>query len=280
MTCANADKGNFGMTDITIEDDFEPQKIVISGQCFRAKDLGDKGCRFITGNDIVYIKKLSDKKFDISCSKEEWTTIWHPYFDLSKDYFRIAERSLGLHPFTDRAIEAGRGLRILRQEPWEMLISFIISQRKNIPAISRSIEALCEKFGSPIDDGLFSFPTPKALAQASDEALRSCSLGYRAPYVSDAANMVLSGAIDPDRLDSLSDDALLKKLMEIKGVGIKVASCVALFAYGRYSCVPVDVWIKRAIEEDCGGVSPFPLFGENAGIIQQYVFYYERISHV
>ncbi len=269
------------MTDIKIKDDFDPEKIVISGQCFRTKSLSDARCMFITGSNILYIRKLSDCDFEISCDKKTWENVWAPYFDMDRNYSDIAKKAKGRHPFASRAIEAGCGLRILRQDPWEMLISFIISQRKNIPAISKSVEAICDKFGENISGtDIKSFPTPKALLKATASDLKECSLGYRVPYVQDAVLAVNSGAVDLNKISSMEDEALLHTLMSIKGVGIKVANCIALFAYGRMNCVPVDVWIKRVIDDKCGGQSPFPLFEGYAGIIQQYIFYYERLLHV
>lgn len=175
--------------------------------------------------------------------------------------------------FLTQAEQAGRGLRILRQDPWEMLITFIISQRKNIPAIRQAVEKLAVLYGHPVKEMLFTFPTPEELGSASEADLRAAGLGYRAPYVKDAADKVLSGELDLEALGKLDDEALFEKLMTVKGVGKKVANCICLFGFGRTSRAPVDVWIERAISL-CGGVDPFPAFGEYAGIMQQYAFYY------
>ena len=175
--------------------------------------------------------------------------------------------------FLTQAERAGRGLRILRQDPWEMLITFIISQRKNIPAIRLAVEKLAMLYGHPVNEMLFTFPTPEELGRASEADLRAAGLGYRAPYVKDAADKVLSGALDLEAMGKLGDEALFEKLISVKGVGKKVANCICLFGFGRTSRAPVDVWIERAITL-CGGVDPFPAFGEYAGIMQQYAFYY------
>jgi len=160
-----------------------------------------------------------------------------------------------------------------------MLLTFIISQRKSIPAIIKSVEALSEKYGHDIvteQESLRAFPSPEEMREATAEELTACGLGYRVKYILDAIHKVNSGELNLQSIAELPDNVLLEKLQAVMGVGIKVANCIALFAYGRTACVPVDVWIFRAIEKECGGISPFSLYGENAGIIQQYIFYYER----
>lgn len=158
-----------------------------------------------------------------------------------------------------------------------MLVTFIISQRKNIPAISKSVDHIAERYGRPIVtefETVHAFPTPEELSAASEEDLRGCSLGYRAPYVADAVRLVLSGELDLEAVAKLGDEELFEELKKVHGVGKKVANCICLFAYGRTGLVPVDVWIARAIEQECEGVDPFAAFGDDAGIIQQYVFFY------
>ncbi len=263
-----------------INDDFDLQKIYLSGQCFRMKVYEDGGYRLLSGEHFLYIRKTCENKFAVSCGEEEWNDIWAPYFDLSRNYSDIRKEEYGKSSFADEAMDFGKGIRVLKQDPWETLVTFIISQRKNIPAISRAVEALAAAYGHTLDTGyetVFSFPTPGELARSTEEELRGLSLGYRAPYVLDAVARVSQGQLDLDSLFSCDDDELLDKLQEVHGVGRKVANCVALFAYARMSCVPIDVWIARAIEEDCNGCSPFDLFGDNAGIIQQYIFFYERL---
>ncbi len=218
-----------------------------------------------------------ESEFEISCSEEEWNQIWHPYFDLDRDYSSVRRAALsGETSLIRNAAVSGRGIRVLRQDPWEMLITFIISQRKSIPAIAGSVEALCRTFGAKIrNEDIYAFPTPEALVKASDEELKSCALGYRLGYVKDAARKVAQGELDLEALDQLDDERLKNELMSVRGVGIKVANCVSLFGYGRCGCVPVDVWISRAIQQ-CEENDPFAAFGENGGIVQQYVFYHMK----
>lgn len=264
---------------IEIEDDFDLQKIALSGQCFRVRRFDDGTYRFVTGDSCIYIKDMGNRLFSVSSDRDEWEHVWRRYFDLDRCYRDIFDREYHKHPFVNKAMEFGRGLRILRQEPWEMLVTFLISQRKSIPAIAAAVERIAAQYGRCLStdlEELRAFPTPRELESVSKEDLEKCRLGYRAPYVFDAIQRTLSGTLDLQELTEKDDADLLEALQQVHGVGKKVANCVSLFAYGRTSCVPVDVWIARAIENECKGVSPFPLFHENAGIIQQYIFYYEK----
>ena len=267
--------------DITITDDFDLNKIIASGQCFRAKEIRKGLFRFITGEDVLYIQEKAPHRYDVSCNNQLWDTVWAPFFSLETDYSKIRKSVAGKHSFIDLAIHEGLGLRVLRQDPWEMLISFIISQRKTIPAISKSVNLMAEKFGTNITteyEEIKAFPSVSQLSGVCSEELCECALGYRTPYVLDAVRKVSSGEIKLEKLDTLNDDLLRQQLMQIRGVGPKVANCVCLFGYGRTGSVPVDVWIRRAIDNECSGQSPFEDYGATAGIIQQYVFYYEK-SH-
>lgn len=266
---------------VTIKDDFDLEKIIDSGQCFRGKCLEDGSYRFISGESVIYLRPEDREAgvYTVSCDRESWETTWFPFFDLERCYSEIAVLESGKHEFVDQAIAHGRGVRLIRQDPWEMLLTFIISQRKSIPAIIKSVEALSEKYGHDIvteQERLKAFPSPEEMKEATAEELAACGLGYRVKYILDAIQKVNSGELNLKAIAKLPDDVLPEKLQAVMGVGIKVANCIALFAYGRTACVPVDVWIFRAIEKECGGISPFSLYGENAGIIQQYIFYYER----
>ena len=205
--------------------------------------------------------------------------MWKPYFSLDRDYGAICRAAAGRDPFLDAAMLAGKGLRLLRQDPWEMLVTFIISQRKSIPAIAGAVEKLCERWGEPLKtrrETVFSFPAPERLKEAAEEELLACSLGYRTPYIADAVRRVASGQLDLEALREAGDEALLRQLMSVRGVGKKVAACVALYGYDRQALAPVDVWIRRAMEEQWGGRDPFGDYGEAAGLMQQYVFFYMR----
>ena len=264
---------------VEIPDDFDLEKIRLSGQCFRIRRFEDETFRFLTGGEVLYITPAGESTFEVSCSEEKWNRIWRPYFSLDLDYRTIRERAKGKNAFIDRAMDESAGLRVLRQDPWEMLVTFIISQRKSIPAIAGSVEMLSEKYGKRIRtdrETLCAFPSAEELKAAEMEDLLDCSLGYRARYVFDAVQRVNSGELDLEQIGCLDDNDLFTALQSICGVGKKVAECVCLFGYGRTGRAPVDVWIQRAIEEGCGGVNPFEQYGVYAGIIQQYMFFYQR----
>ena len=280
---------------IRIEDDFDLEKIMVSGQCFRARKMNTGACRFITGNHILYIREAGECEFECSCSEEEWAAVWHPYFDLDRDYRAVREKTCCENEFINHAVEMGQGIRVLRQDPWETLVTFIISQRKSIPSIAACVEKIARTAGVPVasdagvmeddsekrtgmEDGepVCRFPTPEEILAAGEERIAACGLGYRLPYVMRAAEKALT--IDFEALDLLDDEELFDTFTGFYGVGKKISNCVCLFAYGRVSRVPVDTWIDKVIREDCGGCDPFPGFGEVAGIIQQYVFYCARLE--
>ncbi|MCI7595124.1 MAG: DNA glycosylase [Lachnospiraceae bacterium] len=264
---------------VQITDDFDLKKIADSGQCFRIKAFPDGTYRFITGNQVLYIRKIEPELYDISCSEEIWNSVWYPYFDLDRSYSEIRKRIGPRDQYMLAAAENGRGIRILRQDPWEMLITFIISQQKTIPAIKAAVETLAVCYGSLAADStdkLYCFPTPWQLSVATEENLREYKLGYRAPYIMDAIRQVQGKQIDLYGLASRSDRKLFETLKQIAGVGDKVANCICLFAYGRTRLAPVDTWIKKVIDQKYKGKNPFPKYKDGAGIMQQYIFYYAQ----
>ena len=271
----------FEVTFLTAEihDSFDLEKICDSGQCFRTRTFEDGTVRFVSGEDVLYIRQETAHRYHLSCSEETWQRRWHAYFDLDRSYDELCQSVSDVQPLMTEAMHFGRGIRILRQDPWEMLLTFIISQRKSIPAIRTSVDKLCSAFGHRLEtdrEVLFTFPTPEELSGAGAEDLQNCALGYRTGYVLEAVRCVLTGQLDLHSLESQSDEQLLQSLMALHGVGLKVASCVGLFGYGHMGCVPVDVWIDRFIRQDCQGDSPFERFGPCAGIMQQYAFYYKK----
>ncbi|WP_181391568.1 DNA-3-methyladenine glycosylase family protein [Methanospirillum lacunae] len=199
------------------------------------------------------------------------------------------ETGIRIDELFESVASAGAGLRIIRQDPWECLISFICSQNSNIPTITKRISLLCERYGKPIGNTIFGFPSPADLARRGEEELRTCCTGYRAPYLAGTAQYVLR---DPDflsRLFNYSTQDAKDELMKLPGVGPKVADCILLFAYNRYEVVPVDVWIRNIIttlypevssrrcnRKECSynDIADFcrEYFGEYAGYAQQYFF--------
>ena len=209
--------------------------------------------------------------------EEDFEKVWKKYLSLDEDYDAI-DRSIvsAMVCDSDRrvmeaAVRCGAGIRILKQDPFECLISFIISQNNNIPRIKKIISALCEKYG---ENG--SFPTPEALEKAGEEGLFALKTGFRAGYIYDAARRIASGEIDLSAISAADLDNAEKQLCLIRGVGPKVSACVLLFGFGKTEAFPIDVWMKKSLERHFpGGFDPSRL-GKNAGIAQQYLFYYER----
>ncbi|MCF0105051.1 MAG: DNA-3-methyladenine glycosylase 2 family protein [Eggerthellaceae bacterium] len=271
------------MSCIAIKDDIDFRKIIDSGQVFTGCVLEEEKFLFITRKHFIVIKQMDEESYDISCQKKTWEEIWVPYFDLVTDYRKInhpliKELKSNRDEFLLNSLQFSRGIRILNQDPWEMLISFIISQRKGIPAIRTSIEKLSRFFGKQIyeceKDRFFLFPTPEALYKAQDSKLAQCALGYRLKYVKDAARAVHSKELDLNAISSLQDYELREALKTVSGVGDKVANCIMLFAYSRGNSVPVDTWINKIIEGQYSGKNPFFKYGKHAGLLQQYAFYF------
>lgn len=264
-----------------IRDDFDLNKIINSGQCFRALEIAPGIFRFISGRHVLYISHVKGMHYTISCSRYVWNHVWKPYFDLSFDYGALRNQIPAKDTFLTKAADYSKGIRILSQDPWEMLITFIISQRKSIPAIRSSVEKLCEKAGQKIEtpyESLYTFPTPEALCHLSLNDLRNCSLGYRAPYIYETAHLIRKHPHLLKEIKNVPDEELIAKLMEFPGVGIKVADCTALFGYHRTALAPIDVWIERVIDTCYQGNNPFPAYGKEAGILQQYLFYYAQTT--
>lgn len=265
--------------EIRISDDFDLKKIADSGQCFRPKEIETDVFRFIVGENILHMRKCDEGLFEVDCTEDVWERVWKNYFDLGTNYADIRrdiENFAAGKPYENilrEATEYGAGIRILRQDPFETLISFIISQRKNIPAIRTSVEKICQRFGRRVGD-VYLFPRVEEFSSATIENLTGLGLAYRKEYILDALENVTDGFLE--LLGTLSDEELVERLKTIRGVGDKVANCVALFAYHRVDRAPVDIWIKRAIENDFAGENIFDSFGKNAGILQQYIFYYKR----
>ena len=209
-----------------------------------------------------------------NASKED-EALWREYFDLDLDYGAVRRQISELHPVLKEASRYAPGIRILRQEPYEALCTFIISQNNNIKRIKGIVCRLCEHFGEPIDGG-FAFPTAEKMASLTPEDLAPLRAGFRARYLVDAAQKVASGEVVLENCRSLPYEDAQKELMKITGVGVKVADCTLLFGLHRIEAFPVDVWMKRALEVLFPGMSPSD-FGEYAGIAQQYIFHYSRM---
>ncbi|MBP3367988.1 MAG: DNA-3-methyladenine glycosylase 2 family protein [Clostridia bacterium] len=214
----------------------------------------------------------------IGSDARDFESIWCHYLALDTDYDEIDRAIVESIPDPrDRdemrkAVECGSGIRILRQDSFECLISFIISQNNNIPRIKKIITSLCEKYG---ENG--AFPTAEALSRAGVENIFALRTGFRAGYIYDAAEKVLSGEVDLAEIDACEDyDRAAEMLCRIKGVGPKVSACVLLFGFGKTEAFPIDVWMRRSLERHFTPEFDPAVLKKNAGIAQQYLFYYER----
>ncbi len=266
---------------LKVKDDFDLKKIADSGQCFRFNECAS-GYSAMALDKHLFIKKSDEDEYELSCTQKEYDSFWKNYFDMELCYSEIRSRvDEEEDPYLYNAAEYGQGIRILRQDPWEMLISFIISQRKNIPAIKASIEKLCAMVGNVVDEDnegnkYYAFPTPDQLAALRIEDLSACSLGYRDKYVQRVAADVASGLVDLKSWEKLSDEELMEKLLELFGVGVKVANCEILFGYHRLDAFPKDVWINRVLDARYPDGFLFDKYAPYNGIMQQYLFFYSR----
>ncbi len=258
-------------------------KIAESGQCFRMTMNEDGSYSVIHKGKYLRISKADDGfSYEFDCSEDEYENVWKPYFDMDFDYANVEKNVDADDEFLVSAVRYGSGIRILNQDPWEMVVSFIISQRKSIPAIRTSIEKLCRLCGDEIHyngEIYYSFPSAEKVAALSEEELLSCSVGYRAAYIKAAAEAVTSGNVDLDKLFLLDDEGLKEELLSMHGIGVKVASCIMLFGYHRLDSFPVDVWIERAMAEQYPSGFPYDIYEGYAGIMQQYIFFYMRYLH-
>jgi len=266
-----------GEIEITGVSDFDPVKIFECGQCFRWNADERGAYTGVAFGRAARVRRDGGSVF-ITGSVEDFENVWRHYFDLDRDYADIRRR-ICVDDHMREATQYGAGIRILRQDGWEALCSFIISQCNNIPRIKNIISVLCREFGDKIDfegSGYYTFPVAAKIAGLDEEALIPLRCGYRAGYIVSAANAVASGRIDLDALSRGSLEDAREALKTIHGVGNKVADCTALFGLNMPDAFPLDVWIKRAVAGHYGpGFDP-GIFSPFAGIAQQYIFYYAR----
>ena len=214
---------------------------------------------------------------------DDFDRIWRGYFDLDTDYAAIQDQLRG-DPVLARVIPFGAGIHILRQDTWEALITFIISQQNNIPRIKKIVNALCRELGDPIEfenETFYTFPSPQRIIDAGQEGLEPIHSGFRSRYILDAADKVSSGEIDLKPLHDMQIGDARRVLTCIKGVGPKVCDCVLLFGAAHFDAFPVDVWMNRIINEYYDSETFDPgIFGSCSGVAQQYLFYYARENKV
>lgn len=256
-------------------DEFSLSSTVLSGQCFRWSEHDGGYSGIVSGRFVTVFQK--EDTIEIHGAAHDDEGFWKNYFDLDRDYTSINNDIISIEPRLAQCENFARGVRILRQEPFEALCSFIISQNNNIPRIRAIILRLCEKYGTKINGG-HAFPTAAELSSASADDFTSLGLGYRAPYLVDAVQRVNDGRFDIAYASSLPTDELRRLLLEIHGVGPKVAECVLLYGFSRLECFPVDTWIKKALRELLGNDS-LVVNHPYAGIAQQYIFEFIRTNY-
>ncbi|MCL2699011.1 MAG: hypothetical protein FWE68_01735 [Defluviitaleaceae bacterium] len=265
-------------------DSFDISQTLECGQCFRYTRLSDRDYIIVAFSKMLRITQHGDVTEFYPCVPDEFEKIWVPYFDLRRDYSAI-KRTLSADPVMARAIEFAGGIRILNQDPWECLLSFIISQNMNIPRIKKLIGTLSERYGSDMGE-FYAFPSAEQILPAGVDGLTDCRTGFRAKYLFDAISKIADGKLDLSGMTALPTAELKTLLKSIYGVGNKVADCVLLFSFGRHEVFPMDVWIKRAMQQlyfDGREVRPKDAyifaqekFGSLAGVAQQYLFHYMR----
>lgn len=285
-------------TKIKIEGvrDFSLTHIFECGQIFRWKRENDGSYTIMADGDCVNLAFFDDDKGSgsgtlvINGALSENEGIWREYLDLGTDYGAIKKKLMTGDKVMATAASYGYGIRLLRQDPWETFISFIVSQNNHIPRIQGCIESLCRQFGEKKEawngQTYYAFPSPESLAIADEERLDACRLGYRAKYIHHSAqNIAKNGRGVLDKLRGESVDVAYNALLKYEGVGPKVANCIMLFALDKRSSFPIDVWVRRAMtnlygmdESDIKGMKAFAKerFGEYGGIAQQYLFYYMK----
>lgn len=267
---------------------FEPKHILECGQCFRWNEEKDGSYTGVAYNRVINVKKEENKVIFDNTGKKDFKEIWYNYFDLDRDYGKIKE-ILAEDNILKKSIDFGEGIRILKQDPWEILISFIISANNRIPMIKKSIEKLSKRYGKYIgeykDKKYYSFPTADKLDHQTVEEIRKCGTGFRAKYIQNAAIVVSSDQMDIYSIENLSTEDARKKLILFAGVGPKVSDCIMLFSMNKDDAFPIDVWVKRVMEyfyldEDTKlkDIQRYAQdkFDKYAGFAQQYLFYYAR----
>ena len=246
------------------------------GQSFRWKRNDNGSFSGVAFNRAVTMDLIGTDLYIDNAPMEDYD-LWYNYLDLQLDYGKIRNDISKLHPVLKEASAYAPGIRILRQDPWEALCTFIISQNNNIKRIKGIVERLCENFGEKLSQGEYTFPTAEKLSRLTVDDLTPIRAGFRNKYIIDGAQKVNSGEVNLNICYDLPYDEAQQELMKIKGVGTKVADCTLLFGFHRIEAFPLDVWMKRAMEKLFPTMSPKD-FGEYAGIAQQYIFHYSRMN--
>lgn len=269
---------------------FSVRQICESGQCFRLellKEWEEADGKVHRKYGLPAFGRYLEigqcgQTVDLSCTQEEFEAVWKGYFDLEEDYGKLIASIDPEDTYLCRAAAFGSGIRILRQDLWEMIISFIISQQNHIGRIRKCVRLLCERYGAQCEkengEIYYAFPAPESLAEAGDEELYACNLGYRSRYVRETAASVCRGEVDLAAVAAMDYEDALKELQKLSGVGAKVANCVCLFALHNTEAFPVDTHINKVLREQYPAGFPFERYAGYAGSLQQYIFYYDLMS--
>jgi N-glycosylase/DNA lyase len=250
--------------------DFNIDQIANSGQCFRISKISSATWEVIALNRSLQIHLEGDNNHIFECSRKEYEEIWSDYFDMQRDYEKIKERVRSTNDaYLISAINYGYGIRVLKQDPWETIVTFIISQQNNIPRIKNIITKLCQSHRNR-------FPTPDLIEEYTDDDLLYMGLGYRAKYLKNISRAVLEQNLNLNELKNMDYSNAISFLKQFDGIGNKVANCIALFGLHKTEAFPMDVWIKRIIDNQYHGNFDTGRFSSYAGIIQQYMFFYQR----
>ena len=287
----------FENNEVIIEEvkNFNIKQILECGQCFRWKKISDTNYIGVAYGKVIEVIQEGDKVRILNSNEEDFNNIWLRYFDLERDYCKVKE-GLSNDDILSKSVEYGYGIRLLNQEPFELLISFIISARNIIPSIQKTVNKISERWGTPIEykgETYYTFPTPEQLADASLEDIKETGASFRSKYIVDTIKKVNESVkgdkYDLEYISSLSADECHTALQEFMGVGAKVADCIMLFSMEKSSAFPVDVWVKRAMmhfyNAEEGSLNKIRIFarnkfGELAGFAQQYLFYYARENKI
>lgn len=267
--------------------DFNATHTFDCGQCFRWEKEADGSYTGVAHGRVVNVAYTDSSVIINNTNIDDVKNIWVDYLDLNRDYSQIKKLYIDDENLKS-AMEFGYGIKILRQEVFECLVSFIISTQNGIGRIKKIVSKLCSMYGSKVEYNgktYYSFPTSEQLDGVTEKDLEPLKAGYRAAYIVDCINKVSSGEIDLQKVAGLDIDSARKELLKIKGVGPKVADCVMLFSMGKYEAFPIDVWVKRTMSNlylnenaSVNDIQKYAAenFGEFAGMAQQYLFYYAR----
>jgi N-glycosylase/DNA lyase len=270
--------------------DFDTVNIFECGQCFRWVRQEDGSYRGIVRDKLVNVSYQDGTLYITNSDEQDFIDIWYDYFDLGTDYSAI-KALLCKDDIMRAAIETGRGIRLLRQDFWEVLISFIISANNRIPRIMKTVDMLSQLMGKCITDheNAYMFPTVEALAARELEEINMCRAGFRCKYIYESAKMINDFLVKREDLLMMNTDAARNELMKLPGVGPKVADCILLFSGTKFDVFPTDVWVKRVMEElyfkreaSLKEIQLFAkqYFGDLTGYAQQYLFYYARLNRI